>query len=192
MRLFVGLALPDNIRARLSALKGGLKDARWVAPENLHLSLRFIGEVAGLPSPKRSLGSAQAGGTVDDIDQALQTVSAKTFALSLSGLGAFDRRGRVHAIWAGVEKSDALARLRDSVESALVRSGLEPEHRKFTPHVTVVRMKKGSASEAGQFLEVHHGFSAGPMTIRHFTLFESHLGHGGAHYVALADYPLEG
>ena len=177
MRLFVGLALPDNIRARLSALKGGLKDARWVAPENLHLSLRFIGEVAG--------------GEDKDVDQALQTVSAKAFALSLSGLGAFDRRGRVHAIWAGVEKSDALARLRDGIESTLVRSGLEPEHRKFTPHVTVARMKKGSASQAGQFLEIHHGFSAGPMTVRHFTLFESHLGHGGAYYVALADYPLE-
>ena len=177
MRLFVGIPLPDDVRARLAGLRGGLKGARWVAPENLHLSLRFIGEVAG--------------GEDKDIAHALQTVSATAFDIRLAGLGAFDRRGRVHAIWAGVEKPDALARLRDSVESTLVRSGLEPEHRKFKPHITLARMKNGSAPEAGQFLEAHNGFSAGPFTVDHFTLFESHLGHGGAHYVALADYGLE-
>ncbi len=181
MRLFVGIALPDDIRARLAGLKGGLHGARWVAPENLHLSLRFIGEVAG--------------GEHSDVAHALKTISAKAFDLKLSGLGAFDRRGRVHAIWAGVEKGvekpDALARLQGSVESTLVRSGLEPEHRKFKPHVTLARMKSGSAAEAGQFLEAHNGFSAGPFTVDHFTLFESHLGHGGAHYVALADFGLK-
>ncbi len=178
MRLFVGIALPGDVRARLAGLRGGLKGARWVAPENLHLSLRFIGEVAG--------------GEDRDVDQVLQTVSGPAFELSLSGLGAFDRRGKVHAIWAGVEKSDALGRLHGSVESTLVRSGLEPEHRKFKPHVTLARMKNGSASDAGQFLEAHHGFQASPFTVDHFTLFESHLGHGGAHYEVLADYPLEG
>ncbi len=182
MRLFVAIALPGDIRARLALLKGGLKGARWVAPENLHLSLRFIGDVSG--------------GFEQDIHQALQMVAGPPFALTLSGAGAFDRRGRVHAVWAGVEtsveKSDALARLQGSVESALVRSGLEPEHWKFKPHVTLARMKNGSAHEAGLFLEAHHGFQAGPFTVECFTLFESHLGHGGAHYTVLQDYPLEG
>ncbi len=177
MRLFVGIPLPDDVRARLAGLGGGLKGARWVAPENFHLSLRFIGEVAG--------------GEDKDIAHALKTVSAPAFELRLSTLGAFDRRGRVHAVWAGVEKSDALDRLQGNVESTLVRSGLEPEHRKFKPHVTLARMKNGSASEAGQFLEAHHGFQASPFTVDRFTLFESHLGHGGAHYTALQDYPLE-
>ncbi len=178
MRLFVGIPLPDDVRARLAGLRGGLKGARWVVPENLHLSLRFIGEVAG--------------GEDRDIDHALKTVSGAAFDLKLSDLGAFDRRGRVHAIWAGVEKPDALARPQGSVESTLVRSGLDPEHRKFKPHVTLARMKGGSAAETGQFLEAHHGFQASPFAVDHFTLFESHLGHGGAHYVALQDYPLEG
>ncbi len=177
MRLFVGIPLPDDVRARLAGLGGGLHGARWVASENLHLSLRFIGEVAG--------------GEDRDVDQALQTVSGAAFELGLSGLGAFDRRGRVHAVWAGVEKSDALNRLQGSIESALVRSGIEPEHRKFMPHVTLARMKSGSASETAQFLEAHHGFSSGPFPIDHFTLFESRLGRGGAHYVALSDFGLE-
>ena len=176
MRLFVGIPLPDDVRARLAGLRGGLKGARWVVPENLHLSLRFIGEVAG--------------GEDKDIAHALQTVSATAFDIRLTGLGAFDRRGRVHAIWAGVEKPDALARLRDSVESALVRSGLDPEHRKFKPHVTLARMKNCSASEVSRYLEAHNGFSAGSFDVGCFTLFRSHLGHGGAHYEALADYGL--
>ncbi len=176
MRLFAGIALPDDIRARLSALKGGLKGGRWVVKENLHLSLRFIGEVTG--------------GVEEDIDKALQTVAGPAFQLTFSGLGAFDRRGRVHAVWAGVEKSEALTALRDRVESALVRSGLEPEHRNFKPHVTLARLKNASPTEAGLYLESHAGFTAGPFLVDRFTLFESRLGHGGAHYVALQDYPL--
>ncbi len=178
MRLFVGIPFPDDIRDRLGGLLGGLPGTRWVRPENLHISLRFIGEVAG--------------GDEIDIDRALGAVGFEPFELTLSGVGCFESRGRVHVVWAGIEKPDALGRLQGSVESALVRSGVEPEHRKFKPHVTLARMKNGSASEAGQFLEAHNGFAAGPFTIDHFTLFESHLGGGGAHYVALQDYPLEG
>ncbi len=176
MRLFVGITLPGDIRARLQRLKGGLKAARWVDEENLHLSLRFIGEVSG--------------DMEGDIDAALQTVGGTAFPLTLSAPGAFERRGKVHAVWAGVEKSDTLMVLRDKVETALVRIGLEPEHRKFKPHVTVARLKGGAAAEAGLYLETHAGFTAGPFAVEQFTLYESHLGHGGAHYVPLAEYSL--
>ena len=177
MRLFVGIPLPDDVRARLGELKGGLQGARWVSPENLHLSLRFIGEVPG--------------GDEADIDEALAAIEAPAFPMTLSELGFFDRRGRVHAVWAGVEMSEPLARLRAKVEQALVRLDHEPEHRKFKPHVTLARMKKGSASEVGEFLEAQNGFSAGPFDVGCFTLYRSHLGRGGAYYEALADYGLE-
>ena len=177
MRLFVGIPLPDDVRARLAGLGGGLKGARWVVPENLHLSLRFIGEVPG--------------GGETDIDEALATIEAPGFPLALSELGFFDRRGRVHAVWAGVGMSEPLMRLRAKVEHALVHLGHEPEHRKFKPHVTLARMKRGSASEVGHYLEALNGFSAGPFDVGCFTLYRSHLGQGGAHYEALADYELE-
>ncbi|MAF95172.1 MAG: RNA 2',3'-cyclic phosphodiesterase [Rhodospirillaceae bacterium] len=177
MRLFVGIPLPEDVRARLGELKGGLQGARWVRPGNLHLSLRFIGEVPG-------------GGEAD-IDEALAAIEAPAFPLTLSELGCFDRRGRVHAVWAGVGVSDPLMRLRAKVEHALVRLDHEPEHRKFKPHVTLARMKNGSASEVGHYLEALNGFSAGPFEVDCFTLYRSHLGHGGAHYQALADYGLE-
>ena len=109
MRLFVGLALPKDIRDRLRMLSGGLAGARWVKPENLHLSLRFIGEVPG--------------GEERDIFEALRGIEAPAFDLMLSGLGSFERRGRVHAVWAGVEKSDGLSHLQSKVAAALVRTG---------------------------------------------------------------------
>ena len=178
MRLFVGIPLPEDVRARLGELKGGLLGARWVEPENLHLSLRFIGEVPG--------------GDEADIDEALATIEAPGFPLALSELGFFDRRRRVHAVWAGIRMSEPMVRLRAKVEQALVRLGHEPEHRKFKPHVTIARLKGGAATEAGLYLESHAGFAAGPFTVDTFTLYESHLGHGGAHYEALAEYPLSG
>jgi len=176
MRLFVGIALPEETHDRLAMLKGGLKGARWLAPENLHLSLRFIGEITG--SMER------------DIDAALQTVGGNSFSLSLSKLGAFERRGRVHQVWAGDENPEPVAALRDKIDSALVRCWCAPEHRKVKPHVTVARLKGGSTADAGLYLIQHAGFLAGPFTVEKFTLFESHLGTGGAHYVVLADYPL--
>lgn len=176
MRLFVGLALPEDIRTRLAGLGGGLRGARWVEPENLHLSLRFIGEVTG--------------GIERDIDHALLAIDSPAFELSLSGLGFFDRRGKVHAVWAGVEDGNAVTRLQAKVERALVDIGLEPEHRKYKPHVTLARIKNGKSGEAGRFLESLGGFMSGPFKVDRMTLFLSHLGPGGAHYQVLADYPL--
>lgn len=178
MRLFVGISFPDDILDRLGGLSGGLSGARWVRPENLHISLRFIGEVPG--------------GDEIDIDQALQDVGGKAFELTLAGVGCFDRRGRVHAVWAGIEKPEALTRLQGKVAAALVRLGVEPEHRKYKPHVTLARMKNGAPEEVGQYLETHNGFTAGPFEVAGFTLFESRLGSGGPYYRALADYPLGG
>ena len=178
MRLFVGIAFPEDIRACLDKLSGGLSGGRWVSPENLHLSLRFIGEVPG--------------GDERDIGQVLRAVGGPVFDLALKGLGCFDRRGRVHAVWAGIEASEPLMRLQGKVAAALVRSGMEPEHRKFKPHVTLARFKGAPAGDVGRYLESLGEFTAGPFPVNHFTLYRSHLGSGGPHYEALADYPLKG
>ncbi len=178
MRLFVGLALPEDLRARLAGLKGGLRGARWVAVENLHLSLRFIGDVTG--------------GIERDIDQALLAIKSPVFDIALSGLGCFDHRGKVRSVWAGVEESGHVTRLQGKVERALIDIGLEPDHRKYKPHVTLARLKNRKAGNAGEFMETHGGFRAGPFNVDRLTLFLSHLGSGGASYEVLADYPLIG
>ena len=111
IRLFVALALPPAIKDQLADLSGGIPGARWVPPENYHLTLRFIGEVE----------SWQA----QDVDDALANIRARPFELSLRGLGTFEKAGRISALWVGVEKTEALAFLQAKVETALQRVGLE-------------------------------------------------------------------
>src|SRR5262245_48342032 len=127
IRLFVGVGLPADVRMRLSALCAGVPGARWTPPENFHLTLRFIGEVS----------EADA----EDIHDTLMSVRTKAFDISLAGVGHFESKGQVHTLWAGIEKNPELTALRDRIESALVRFGLEPEERRYTPHVTLARLR---------------------------------------------------
>ena len=179
MRLFVGIALPEPVRARLAMLEGGIPGAKWVKEENLHLTLRFIGEVDG--------------GAAHDIDAALAAVKGPAFRLAFAGLGVFDRRGKVHTLWAAVERSEPLMRLQAKIETGLVRLRLEPERRKFMPHAALARMRNGLAPgpKIGAWLEANNRFAAGPFEVDRFVLFRSHLGGEAAHYEALAEYPLD-
>ena len=177
MRLFVALPLPAPVLKDLARLCSGLPGARWVAPENMHVTVRFIGEVDG------------AG--ADDVHMALGGVRGGAFPLSLTGLGSFQSGRRLRLLWAGVDDQPVLVRLRDDVEKALVRSGLEPERRKFKPHVSLARFTKQPGNKLGPYLDAHGAFSAGPFPVTAFVLMRSFLNRAGAHYEVMADYPLE-
>lgn len=174
-RLFVGLRPPPAIRARLFDAMGGVTGARWQSDEQLHLTLRFIGEV-----DRR---------TAEDAAHVLATVHAASIKLRIEGVGHFDSRGRANALWAGVRPHDAVAALHKKVDQALVRVGLEPERRAFLPHITLARMG-GGAGLPDRWLADHAGLKSEPFSLSHFMLFESHLGHGGASYEAVERYPL--
>jgi len=176
IRLFVGIGLPEDVRARLAGISGGVPGARWVPPENLHLTLRFIGEVSE--------------GEMEDIHLALASVQVRQFDISLSGMGHFESGGEVRTLWARVEKSPALAGLQARVESALVRIGLEREERRFMPHVTLARLRDAPLSRVSNFLALNNLFRAGPIPVDSFTLFSSFLRQEGAIYQSEADYPL--
>lgn len=177
MRLFVGLPLPEDLRQRLAGLASGLPGARWVAPENLHVTLRFLGEVDE--------------GLAEDIDAALTAIHVSAFAVTVGGIGCFERGRRVHTVWAGVEAGEAIGHLYEKVESAVVRSGLTPESRKFKAHVTLARLRDTPTRRVGEYIQTRQAFLGGTFTADRFTLFRSHLGHQGAHYEALVDYPLD-
>ncbi len=176
MRLFVAVPLPEAVRERLAGLRTGLPGARWVSADNMHVSLRFVGEVDE--------------GVAEDLDAALSAVHGPAFDLSLAGVGCFQSGRRVRVVWASVDGSAALTHLHGKVESAVVRSGFGPEGRKFKPHVTLARLKNTPVGKVSGFLEAGHGFSAGPVPVTRFTLYRSHLNRDGAQYEALADYPL--
>lgn len=189
IRLFTALGLPDDLRTRLTTLQAGIDGARWVAPENLHITLRFIGEVAE--------------DRAHDIVAALDRIHSPAFSVTVSGAGRFGSRDRTRALWAGVARSDALAALHEKIDRALINTGLPPEGRKYTPHVTLARFGgghgggQGGRRDAGagrvlQWLEAQGGFFAMPFEAREFVLYESHLGRKGAVYMPVATFPLNG
>ena len=175
-RLFVGIAFPDSVRVHLAALCGGVAGAKWVAADSMHLTLRFIGEVDG--------------GTAEDIHIALGQIQSPAFALTLAGVDCFAQAGKVHTLWAGIEKEPLLAHLRDKVESAIVRAGIEPERRKFKPHITLARFKGGADQRIGGYLQRYSQFRCEPFEVDSFALYRSHLSAAGPHYEQLAEYPL--
>lgn len=176
MRLFVAIPLPDDLRSRLAGLSAGLPGARWVAPENLHLTLRFIGEVGGHEA--------------DDIDAALSGIRCQSFALSLAGVGQFGDRRNLRSLWVGVEANEVLSRLQAKIEQALQRAGQPPEKRKFKPHVTLARFKSHPGARLESYLADHGLFRAAPFDVTSFTLYSSYLAQEGAIYSPEAVYPL--
>ncbi|MBX9635084.1 MAG: RNA 2',3'-cyclic phosphodiesterase [Magnetospirillum sp.] len=175
MRLFVGLGLPPEVAHRLESLGGGVPGARWVAARNLHITLCFIGEVED--------------GLARELHDDLADLRLPAFALGLNGFGTFGHNKPNH-LWAGVEKVPGLLRLQAKVETSVARLGVPPEGRKYTPHVTLARFKGAPVGRVQDFIARNSPFHAGPWTVEQFILFRSHLGHGGAEYEAIAEYPL--
>ncbi|WP_294295074.1 RNA 2',3'-cyclic phosphodiesterase [uncultured Sphingomonas sp.] len=175
-RLFVALRPPADVRAMLLDAMGGIAGARWQDDEQLHLTLRYIGEV------ERPMA--------EDVAIALESVRAAAVTLAISGVGKFDGGGRPGgAAWAGVTPREPLAALHKKLDSALVRAGLQPERRAYLPHITLARLSR-SAGSPDRFLADHAMLSSAPFTLDQVLLYESHLGSSGATYEAVARYPL--
>ncbi len=176
MRLFVALSLPDGVIARLNIMCSGIPGARWVEPGNMHITLRFIGEV---DEP-----------TAEEINFNLSHIEAPAFDLELQGLDTFGQGYKAHALYVGVPLTPALSHLQHKVESAVARAGVPHEERKFKPHVTLARLNRPEVGRLQSFIEGNNLFKAGPFTVDQFTLFESQMGKGGSIYTVLEDYPL--
>jgi 2'-5' RNA ligase len=175
-RLFVAIRPPQAVRERLLALMGGISGARWQTDEQLHLTLRFIGEV----DRHRAR----------DIDAALSAIHHPGFALSLDGLGCFDRGGEPATLWVGVSPIDPVKALHRKIDQAIARIGLEADRRAYSPHITLARLGRG-AGPIAQVLETRGGFSSDPFQVDNFTLFESRLTPEGAVHTPLERYPLD-
>lgn len=177
MRLFTALALPEEVREELSAICSGVPGARWIPPENMHLTLRFIGEVDNA--------------LARDIDDMLLGLTGKGFELTLSGVDVFTDGPRITSLWAGVEANEALNRLQGKVEQAVIRAGLPPERRKFKPHVTLARGRIENGRKLQQFMSHNALLKIGPFRVEDFVLFSSFLSQSGPLYTEEASYPLE-
>ena len=175
-RLFVALRPPPLVRAALLAATGGVERARWQDDGQLHLTLRFVGEV------DRHAAA--------DLVAALDEVTAPAFALTVRGVGHFERKIKPTALWAALAPCPALKVLEQRVERACRAAGLPPETRKFVPHVTLARLG-GQSVGTGGWLAEHGDLAAPRWPVTAFRLYESHMGSGGSVYTSIAEWPLE-
>jgi 2'-5' RNA ligase len=174
-RLFVAIRPPEDIRDLLIDAMDDSADFRWQDEEQLHLTLRFIGEV------ERPVANDLAG--------ALGGVRAQRFALRINGLGRFEQRNS-GALWAGVEPNEPVAALAAKIERVCLAIGLEPERRAYHPHITLARWKGRRTRELESFLTRKRGLVSDWFEVDRFTLFESRLSRHGAHYEPVAEFPL--
>ncbi|SEN18504.1 2'-5' RNA ligase [Sphingomonas gellani] len=177
-RLFVALRPPPAIREDLLSLQGGVPGARWQDEEQLHLTVRFIGDVEGP--------------VADDVAAALGSVHASAPTARLFGVGAFRHRDRTEAIWAGVQPADPLRALHAKVDQACARAGLERERRSYLPHITLARFSRSAGGDPAieRWLAERAGLSGPSFPMMHLILYQSVLGRDGARYEAIARWPL--
>ena len=174
-RLFVAIRPPEEVRDLLIDAMDDTPDFRWQNDEQLHLTLRFVGEV------DRPIAN--------DLSDALGRIRSNRFQLRIKGVGRFEQRNS-GALWAGVEPKEPPAALAAKVERMCQTVGLEPERRAFHPHITLARWKGRRTREVESFLERRGGLVSEPFEVDRFILFESRLSRHGAHYEEIANYPL--
>ena len=175
MRLFVALALPDLIAEGLALLQAGVPGAHWQTREQLHLTLRFIGDVDGRDA--------------NAVDDALSLIEAPRFSLALKGVGEFGGK-TPHALWAGVRDKEQVTFLQRKIETALQRAGLPAEQRKYVPHVTLARLKGSPRGRVMDFLTDYALYASQPFDVEAFILYSSVLTPNGSLYRAEKAYRL--
>jgi 2'-5' RNA ligase len=177
MRLFVALSIPDPVALGMMLLQGGVPGARWQSREQLHLTLRFIGEVAG--------ADARA------IDDALAGIDAPAFELQLHGVGQFGNK-QPHTLWAAARRNEMLEHLARKVDTAIRRVGQPQDAHKFMPHVTLARLRHPDLDKMREWLTTHALFTSDQFAVNAFCLYSSKLTSDGSVYRVEQQYPLRG
>jgi len=175
-RLFVAIDLPDPVKQALTEVSYGLPGAKWLDQSQIHIVLKFIGEVDGA--------------VFRDARDALATIRMEPFEITLKGMGYFPPRGDPQVLWAGIDNGEKLKQLRNKVESTLVRAGIEPEKRKFAPHVGLAKIRETPPGRLATYLGENALFRLPPFDVIEFCLFSSFLSSEMAIHQVEAVYPL--
>jgi RNA 2',3'-cyclic 3'-phosphodiesterase len=166
-RLFIALTLPPPVRDTLAALAEPLHGVNWTPPENLHLTLRFLGEV---PADR-----------IDSIVERLAGVKVEPFILPVEGVGTFPPKRPPRVLWVGVGSGHPrLFQLRQRIDDALLASGLQLDVRTFHPHATLARCTENATAAVSQWIHAHRDFAAPPFRVEAFDLYASELRPTGA------------
>ncbi len=173
-RLFFALPLPPHIKDLLVAQQAGIPGARWVTPENMHLTLCFLGDTDGV--------------SADLLCEAVSQIQVQSFDLQLEGVNTFSSRGETRVLWVGIKKEEKLFRLQKKIAQLARQEGLPIESRKYTPHITIARLKECPSRRVGEYLTTHNIFTAPSWEIAGFSLFSSHFTKQGNVYCEEAEF----
>ncbi len=167
-RLFLALEIPYDATLSLSLLRGGLPGARWIDTENYHLTLRFFGDIDGHAA--------------DEIASALDRIHRPSFQLQLAGTGVFGSK-KPHTLWAGIAASPDLTALQGDIERTSQRLGLSADPRKYSPHVTLARLRDVAAVEVAAWLSARGNFKTPPFSVSRFVMMSARSSIGGGPYI---------
>jgi 2'-5' RNA ligase len=174
-RLFAGLEVPEEIAETLAMLRGGLPGARWIEPEDYHVTLRFIGDIDRT--------------SAEEIASMLVRINRKPFEVTVQGLASFGGK-KPRAVVASVQPTRPLLELQGELERLMQRLGLGPDARKFTPHITLARLRDVSAQDVADYLSLRGYYPTKVFTASRFVLFSSRASTGGGPYVVEDSYAL--
>jgi len=175
IRLFVAIDIPESVRKEVEGLGRSIPNARPVPADQLHLTLKFIGEVES----SRLL----------DIKDALEKIVLPKFSLALKGVGTFPPRGMPRVLWAGVQHSERTMTLRNAIEKSLAAIDI-PREKRYTPHLTLARLKNSPIHRLQQFLAGNAFLQSEEFTIDSFHLYRSQLSQKGALHFLESSFPL--
>jgi 2'-5' RNA ligase len=178
LRLFAALALPDDIAQALAARQTGLAGARWSPPGQLHVTLRFFGEIPRVEAA--------------DLDAELAGVEGDPITLTLEGVGTFGEAAEIRVLWAGVVENAPLRRLAARCESAARRAGLTPDKRVYSPHVTLAYLRRPDPGRVAAWVQTHNLLKSPEFQVAEFGLYSSWPTPEGARYALERSYPLLG
>lgn len=176
MRLFIAIDIPDDLKKKIGSLRSDIPGARWVPAEQLHLSLAFLGEVEET--------------TIERLSGELARIKQAEFKLCFSGTGCFPDLHRPRVLWVRPEPQPYLQVLAEKVREAVLFCGIPQEERRFSPHLTLARMKQPPSREFNAFIEQNKLLKYPPFSVREFSLFQSRLSQQGAVHIPLRNFPL--
>jgi len=177
-RLFVAVQLPADVREELMLIASGVPGAHWTEEDNLHLTIRFLGEVDGTKAR--------------DLATALRRLEIPPFELTLSGIGFFPPRGEAEVLWMGVEKSEPLEHLRQRVDSTATRLGIPQDRKRWVPHVTLARLHDAPRTRLQWFAAGQNLWKSRAFQVQAMVLMSSTLRPSGAVYQCEELFPFRG
>jgi len=175
VRLFTAIRIPLAQRETLLGIMGGLPHVRWQRDDQLHLTLRFIGDVDE--------------DKAKEIRLILSTIQFLPISVRIKGVGIFGPARKPRMVWAGIENPDPVKALQEKITNTLRRLAIEPQERKYKPHVTLARVNGNNGDKLNLFLNHYSGLALEPFEGKDFVLYKSHLSHTGSQYQVIDSYP---